>query len=100
MKRRKITDIAIEVLKEEKAIHIGYNEFGMLDDVFDRALKEGIVANVGSRGGKRNSHPLNNQQVVLNALDRDERFEKFYIKLHNSAGKQCIVREFRLKEEL
>ena len=97
MLRRKIGDIAIDVMTEEKSENIGYNEFGMLDEVFGRAVKEGIVKPVGSRGGRLNPHPINNQTIMLNALDRDKRFEKFYIRIcSRTVNREILAREFRL----
>ncbi len=87
-------------MREAESDVIGYNEFGRLDEVFHRAEKEGIVKPVGSRGGRRRPHPINNQEVVLQALDRDDRFEKFYIRCCDRSGiKEMLVREFRLKDK-
>ena len=47
-----------------------------LHDIFDLAVKNGARP-------LKISHPLNVYQRVLNALDRDDRFEKSYI---NYAG--------------
>ena len=44
-----------------------------LHQIFDWAVEHGAKATV------TNQHPLNVHQRVLNALDRDERFEKSYI---------------------
>lgn len=99
--KKQIGDIAIEVMKEEGIENIGFNEFGMLDEVFDRAKKEGIVKEVGSRGGNLNPHPINRQNVVLNALDRDKRFEKYFIQCCDRTGmREVLVREFKLKERV
>ena len=91
MKKRKITDVAIEVMKEEKSHYIGYVTFGMLDEVYSRAKKEGII-----RGFKPtsqlNPHPLNNHQVVLNALDRDDRFEKFMMRSTNGRAEKRRIK--------
>ena len=43
MVKRKVGDVAIEVMKEEDMPHIGYSTYGMLDEVFMRAVKEGII---------------------------------------------------------
>lgn len=95
--RKRIGDIAIEVMQEEHANWIGYNEFGLLDEVWSRAFKAGIVKQVGSRGGKQQSHPINKQNIVLLALDQDERFHKFYIRCCDRSGRsERRVREFKL----
>ena len=93
----KITDIAIEVMREQNAKYIGHNEFGLLDEVWSRAYKLGIVKEIGSRGGKGNPHPINRQFVVLSALDRDKRFRKFYIRCCDRSGRREMrVREFEI----
>lgn len=96
--KQKITDVAIELMKKEGSEYIGYESFGLLDDVFFECKKRGIVKEIGSYGGKiRRPHPLNRHQVVLNALDRDKRFEKFFIKC--CGGREDVearVRMFKL----
>src|SRR3990172_191985 len=98
MPKKRIGDIALEVMKEENSTWIGYNEFGMLDEVWSRAYRAGIVKEIGSLGGRLRSHPINKQNVVLNALDRDERFHKFYIRCCDriTGNSERLVREFRL----
>ena len=98
--KQKITDVAIELMNKEKMPYIGYETFGLLDEVFSECLKRGIVKAVGSRGGKRVPHPRNHQEVVLNALDKDKRFKKFFIKC--CGGREDFefrVRMFELKKE-
>ncbi len=95
----KITDVAIELMKKEDTLIIGYESFGLLDDVFMECKKRGIVKEIGSRGGKLRPHPLNHHQVVLNALDRDKRFKKFFIKCCGGREDfEARVRMFKLKE--
>ena len=97
MKRKTLGDFAIEVMLEQAETIIGYNEFGLLDEVWDRAHRAGAVQEIGSRGGRRRPHPVNHQAVVLAALGRDARFEKFYILCCDRAGRaERRVREFRL----
>ena len=98
--KAKIGDIAIEVMREENALYIGYNEFGMIEEVFHRAIKQGIIKDIGqARGGKVLApHPVNRQNVVLAAPDRDKRFKKFYIRCCDRKGKaERLVREFELR---
>ena len=74
MKRQKITDVAIELMKKENTKFIGYDKFGLLQDVWEECYKRGIV------NGVYNNHPKNKFLVVLNALDRDKkRFKKEFI---------------------
>lgn len=93
----KITDVAIEVMRETGANNIGHNEFGLLDEVWFRAFELGIVKEIGSRGGKRIPHPINRQFVVLSALDKDKRFRKFFIRCCDRTGRrEVLVREFEI----
>ena len=88
----------MEVMGEEDSKYIGYNEYGMLDEVFDRAMKEGIIKDRGSRGGISQPHPLNRQQQIRDALARDNRFS--YMLIRCTTGKrEQLVREFYLTEE-
>jgi len=60
----------------------------LLHDIFDWSIQHGARP-------LKNSHPLNVHQRVLNGLDRDERFEKGYIKYNGIYKKP--VRYFELK---
>ncbi len=98
--KKRISDIAIEVMLDENSNYIGYNEYGMLDEVWSRSFDAGIVKEIGSRGGMNRSHPINKQNVVLAALDRDPRFEKSFIRCCDRNGiAERLVREFRLKDK-
>lgn len=99
--KRRIGDIAIEIMNKENSPFIGYNEFGMLADVFRQAMSEGIIKDIGvARGGKfLQPHPVNRQNVVLAALDRDKRFKKFFIRCCDRNGRaERLVREFKLAQ--
>jgi len=92
MKKTKIGNVAIEFMTRDNNEIIGYSNFGYLQDVWEEAHKRGLTK------GVYNNHPANKFLVVLNALDRDDRFEKFFIKccggFHN---REARVREFKLK---
>ena len=94
--KRKIGDIAIEVMQEEDSPAIGYETYGMLDEVFFRAKREGFLKERGSRDGRARPHPLNRQMQVLNAIDRDARFEKKLMRCTNGRA-EVLVRIFYLK---
>lgn len=99
--RKRIGDIAIEIMNKENSTFIGYNEFGMIEDVFHQAMSEGIIKDIGiARGGKfLQPHPINRQNVVLAALGRDKRFKKFYIRCCDRNGRvERLVREFELAQ--
>ena len=86
-------------MKKENLEYIGYENHELCVNVFYECLKRGIVKPVGSRGGKCRPHPINHMNVVLNALDRDEkRFEKHFIMCCGGKGdSEHLVRMFKLK---
>ncbi len=87
----KIGNIAIEIMKEQDVRYISIGEFGVLHDIFDRARERGVTKPL------KISHPLNVFQRVLNALDRDERFEKEWITFPGIHKNEC--RSFKLKKD-
>ena len=88
--RRTVGDIAIEVMQREQYPYIGYCDFGLLDTVHGLAVAEGICKPV--------NHPIRAQTAVLNCLDRDKRFVKWYVLAMNRNGRgERRVRSFRLK---
>lgn len=95
--RQKITDVAIEIMKKNGDKHIGYESFGLLDDVYFECLKRKIIRGIGSNGGKTYNYPPNRHQVVLNALDRDSRFRKWFMRCCGGReNAECLVRMFEL----
>ncbi len=94
---RKIGDVAIQVMGEEKSPYIGYETFGMLDEVYSRSKKEGIIRGF-KPSSQLNNHPLNRHQVILNALGRDNRFKKWMMRCTNGRA-EVLVRMFELKKE-
>ena len=98
--KQKITDVAIEFMNKEESTHLGYSQFGLLQDIWEECFERGIVKDFGSRGGRMRNHPANKMLVVLNALDRDE---KRFVKGHmlccgGRANAEARVRCFRLKD--
>lgn len=92
MTKTKIGNVAVEFLIRDNQDIIGYSGFGYLQKVWEEAHKRGFTKKV------YNNHPANKFLVVLNALDRDERFEKFFIKCCGGfENREAIVREFKLK---
>lgn len=100
MGTKKITDIAIEFMKKEGLTHLGYSQFGLLQDIWEESFERGIVKDFGSRGGRMTNHPANKMLLVLNAMDRDKkRFEKgFMLCCGGKPNAECRVRCFKLKE--
>ena len=59
--KEKITDVAIEIMNERGDKHIGYESFGLNDDIYFECLKRGIIRGIGSNGGKTLNYPPNRQ---------------------------------------
>ena len=68
---------------------VNYGSPEELHDIYDWAVKNGAKP-------LTLKHPLNVFKRVLDALDRDERFEKFYIRYDGICKNP--VRHFKLKE--
>jgi len=93
--RQKITDVVIEFMKERDMTHLGYADFGLLQEVWEEAHRRGLTKEV------YNNHPANKFVVILNAMDRDKkRFEKGFMLCCGGRGDggECRVRMFKLKE--
>ncbi len=100
-RRRKTGDIAIEVMQEQRCVtdSISLGDSVMLTEIFDRAKGEGILKGPGSRGGQIEDNTINRNTTVLNALDRDDRFQKYYWYWIGRNGLQRHVRKYVLKRE-
>jgi hypothetical protein len=85
-----IADHAIEYLKEHDLYRISAGQLGIIGEIADRS-------GVAERNTKH-PHPLNRRDNVLDGLDRDDRFEKFYYRAHDSIGRPCTLRGYKLKE--
>lgn len=83
-KRTKVGDITLEVLKETDNPAVMWGDCGLLDTI-------------GERAGWGRMHPLVRWQRVLNALDRDERFEKWLVDIGEITRGPRYVRKFNPK---
>ena len=84
-------DIAIEVMKKEECDSIGYENFGLLDDIADEyRLQTG-------RTKLYDMHPLDRHIAVLNRLEKDKRFEKQLMTCTDGRSER-LVRIFYFKE--
>ncbi len=66
-----------------------------LHDIFDWAVAHGAK----SYKNMKHPHPLNVHQRVLNALDRDERFKKTYIRYDGICKRPARVFELKTEED-
>lgn len=87
MKRKSIADYTIEVLKETDNPGVMWGDVTLLDMISKRCMHSKI-----SERGKGAIHPLDRHKRILDALDRDVRFEKYYLKV------PFLCRSFKLKE--
>ena len=97
--KQKRTDVVIEMMKERGEVYVGYEGFGFLDDIYFECKDRGIVRGIGSNKGKSLNYPPNRQKAILNALDKDDRFEKYFIKCCGGReNAEARVRMFKLKD--
>jgi len=93
-KSKTIADITAEVLKETDNPGIMYGDVTLLDMIANRCTHTTLMR---KKDGKF-THPLNRHKRILDALDNDERFEKFYIRMRGMRGNQ-LWRSFKLRKE-
>lgn len=98
--KQKITDVAIEIMNKRGEEYIGYESFGLNDDVYFECLDRKIIRGIGSNGGASLNYPPNRQKVILAALDKDDRFEKYFILCCGGRDDvEARVRMFKLKTQ-
>ena len=71
-----IADVAYEHLIETDNLGVMWGDCALLDEI---ALK-------CTHTNLREAHPLNRHKRILDALDRDSRFDKFYVHIKGSPG--------------
>jgi len=92
LKHKSIADIVVEVLQETGNPGIMWGDTVLLDMVAERC-------NHTTLKKKKNgswTHPLDRHNRILDALDKDPRFEKQYFHARGMRGNQWW-RSFRLK---
>lgn len=83
-----IADYTVDVLKETNNPGIMFGDVTLLDMVADRCTHTNLME----------KHPMVRHNRILDALDNDDRFEKYYVKMRGIRGNQ-IWRSFKLKGE-
>ena len=83
-----IADFTIEVLNETDNPGVMFGDTVLLDMIASRCTHTNLME----------KHPMIRHNRILNALQRDERFEKFYVKMNGYWGNQRW-RSFELKKE-
>lgn len=86
-KRKTIADITVEVLHETDNPSIMYGDTVLLDMIAKRCTHTNLMS----------KHPLVRHSRILNALDKDSRFEKYYFERRGYRGNK-YWRSFKLKE--
>ena len=71
-----IADYVVDVLQETDNPGIMFGDCGLLDMVAKRCTHTTLM----------DAHPLDRHIRILNALDKDARFEKFYVKINGIRG--------------
>lgn len=86
--RKTIANITVEVLKETDNLGIMYGDTVLLDMIAKRCTHTNLMK----------KHPLVRHSRILNALEKDDRFEKFFFERRGFRGNK-YWRCFKLKED-
>ena len=101
MSKTHIGTVALAVMSKNEMTTIGYGDLHALGEIYREA---GVNWRYGPNPTFRISnphsklHPLDVNKRILDYLERDERFEKFLFQACNSAGREVLLRAFRIKE--
>jgi len=87
-KRKTIADYAVEVLKETDNPGVMYGDCTLLDMIAVKCTHTNLMK----------KHPLTRHSRILDALEKDARFEKYFIRMRGMVGNQ-MWRSFKLKNE-
>src|SRR5215212_6657477 len=69
MNNETIATIAKECLAEEDGKYVDIGKYGLLDEIYDRAFRRGVVK-------KRIDHPLDRQAYIMAQLRKSKQFKK------------------------
>ncbi len=83
-----ISDIVVEVLNETDNPGVMFGDTGLLDMIAERCTHTNLM----------DKHPMVRHTRILNALENDNRFEKYYVKISGIVGNP-IWRSFELKKQ-
>ena len=83
-----IADITVEVLNETDNPGIMFGDVTLLDMIAEKCTHTNLMK----------KHPMIRHTRILNALEKDERFEKFYVHMRGTWGNPNW-RSFELKEQ-
>lgn len=86
--KKTIADIAYEHLIETDNPGVMWGDHILLDEIAIKCTHTNLM----------NSHPLARHKRILDALEKDTRFEKQFIKMRGMRGNQ-IWRSFEIKKE-
>jgi len=86
--RKTIADITVEVLRETDNQGIMYGDSVLLDMIANRATHTNLMK----------QHPLVRHSRILNALEKDKRFGKYYFERRGFRGNK-YWRSFKLKKQ-
>ncbi|MHA1285809.1 MAG: hypothetical protein ACTSPB_00270 [Candidatus Thorarchaeota archaeon] len=84
-------DVVIEMMRQEGVEHVGYDTYGLLDEIAHRYCE------LTGRCKVYKMHPLDRHIAVLNRLEKDDRFVKSLFRCTDGRSER-LVRSFRLKE--
>lgn len=87
MRKQTIANVTVEVLRETDNPGIMYGDTVLLDMIANRCTHTNLMK----------KHPLVRHSRILNALEKDDRFEKGYFERRGFRGNK-YWRSFRLKK--
>ena len=81
-------DIVVEVLNETDNPGVMFGDVTLLDMIANRCTHTTLMK----------KHPMVRHSRILSALENDDRFEKYYVKINGVIG-NSIWRSFELKKQ-
>lgn len=87
MGHKTIADIAVEVLLETNNSGVMWGDTGLLDMIAEKCTHTNLMQ----------LHPLDRHKRILDALDKDPRFDKKYVRINEKGDP--LWRSFKLKKD-
>jgi hypothetical protein len=94
VKNKTIADVAVVVLKRTDNPGVMWGDTMLLDEIAATCVQTTLM----QRKDGTATHPLARHKRILDALERDKRFEKWYIRFNGLVGRS-LVRSFRLRKD-
>jgi hypothetical protein len=93
VKGKTIADVAVVVLRRTSNPGVMWGDVVLLDEIAATCVQTTLIR----RKDGTTTHPMTRHKRILDALENDKRFEKWYIRLPDYARGRGLVRSFRLR---